>query len=314
MQPPIVPLCAPDRLGVSRLHHRLLVGLLGICLVMQGCSTTGGLKRAPPGGGQPAAGRFGTPSPQQQSLIDASCYGGLPVDTAETVGSTELIIRQGYVLEHSSVDKLPLWVCENVAADQLRGHLARSNRFRADPDLKGAKAYPQDYAGSGYDRGHQAPAGNQTVDPDLKDQTFYMSNMAPQRPSLNRGIWRMLEDRTRTWVFSYGHAYEWTGPIRCVPEHLPLPTSERACQRLTIGEHAVAVPLSFYKIIVVQDRSVWKVIAFVVPNTDFKRPYRLESYITSIDLIEKHTGLEFMPRVSARDRHEWKIAVSPMWP
>src|ERR1039457_6622523 len=104
--------------------------------------------------------------------------------------------RQGYVLEHSSVDKIPLWVCESVAADQLGGHLARSNRFKADPDLKGPRAYPKDYVGSGYDRGHQAPAGNQTVDPDLKDQSFYMSNMAPQRPSLNRGIWKRLEDKT----------------------------------------------------------------------------------------------------------------------
>ena len=309
-----MPRCAPDRYWVSRVRHRLLVSLLGICLVIQGCSTTRGLKRPASGGGQPAADRFGALDSQQQSLMNASCYGGLPVDTAEAIGSTELITRQGYVLEHSSVDKIPLWVCESVAADQLGGHLARSNRFKADPDLKGPRAYPKDYVGSGYDRGHQAPAGNQTVDPDLKDQTFYMSNMAPQRPSLNRGIWKRLEDKTSDWVFRYGHAYEWTGPIRCEPKQLPPVTSEGACERRTIGEHAVAVPVYFYKIIVVQDQSVWKAIAFVLPNTDFKRPYRLESYITSIDWIEEHTGVEFMPKISVREQRELKAAVSPMWP
>src|SRR5450631_4051224 len=299
---------------VSCVYHRLLVGLLGICLVIQGCSTSSGLKRSTSAGGAPPANRFEGLNPQQHALIDDSCYGGLPVDTGEARGSTELIIRQGYVLEHSSVDKIPLWVCESVAADQLRGRIARSNRFKADPDLNGHKAYPTDYAGSGYDRGHQAPAGNQTVDALLKDQTFYMSNMAPQRPSLNRGIWKLLEDKTRAWVFQYGHAYEWTGPIRCVPKRLPPTSVKETCERRTIGEHAVAVPLYFFKIILVQDESTWKAIAFVLPNTEFKGPYRLESYITSIDSIEKETGVEFMPTMDARERRALKSAISPMWP
>jgi endonuclease G len=119
----------------------------------------------------------------------------MPTESYETWGPTELIIRQGYVLEHSSLGKIPLWVCESVDADQLNGHLARTNRFMADPELKGPKAYPNDYARSGYDRGHQAPAGNQTTNQELKDETFYMSNMAPQLPSLNRGIWKELEEK-----------------------------------------------------------------------------------------------------------------------
>jgi endonuclease G len=217
------------------------------------------------------------------------------------------------VLEHSSVDKIPLWVCESVSADQLKGHLVRSNRFKADPGLKGPKADPKDYAGSGYDRGHQAPAGNQTVDPELKDQTFYLSNMAPQRPSLNRGIWKMLEDKTRAWVVQYGHAYEWTGPIRCDRKPQPPPPTQETCQRQTIGEHAVAVPVYFYKIVLVQDQSTWKAIAFVLPNADLKPPYKLESYITSIDAIEKQTGMEFMPSMGARERRTLKASVSPIW-
>ena len=34
------------------------------------------------------------------------------------------------------------------------------------------------------------------------------------------------------------------------------------------------------KIILVQDQSTWKAIAFVLPNTDFKRPYDLKSYVS----------------------------------
>jgi endonuclease G, mitochondrial len=257
----------------------------------------------------------------QQARVDANCFGGLPVDTLGDVGPTELIARQGYVLEHSDVDKIPLWVCESVTAGQLSGHVARRNQFKADPDIKGSKAYPGDYAGSGYDRGHQAPAGNQTRDPELKDQTFYMSNMAPQRPSLNRGIWKLLEDRTRAWVTRYGYAYEWTGPIRCVP-HSERPLARAAirsaaaesCERRTIGRNEIAVPLYFYKIVLVPDQSAWRAIAFVLPNTDFKPPYRLESYIKSIDWIEQQTGIEFMPNIALHERRALKSGVASMWP
>jgi endonuclease G len=151
-----------------------------------------------------------------------------------------------------------------------------------------------------------------------------MSNMAPQRPSLNRGIWRVLEDKTREWVFRYGHAYEWTGPIRCVEPTAGaptadaptagLPTADMNCRRRTIGKNAISVPAYFYKIILVQDRTQWKAIAFVMPNEDYKAPYRLEAYIHTIDWIEQRTGIEFMPNVDAAERRALKNAAASMWP
>ena len=197
---------------------------------------------------------------EQQALAHANCYGGLPEGQA-TRGSTELIVRRGYVLEHSSRDKIPLWVCESDSAAQLQGHLKRHDRFVADPVLKGPRSLPSDYHDSGYERGHQAPAGNQTVDAALKDETFYMSNIAPQRPTLNSGIWNMLEQKTRNWVQRYGHAYEWTGPILCNESQ---GVREASCERKTIG-NGVTVPEDFYKIILVQERGEWKAIAFVMP-------------------------------------------------
>jgi endonuclease G, mitochondrial len=251
---------------------------------------------------------------RQLSIANVNCYGGLPLDTKPDMGPTELIVRKGYVLEHSAADKIPLWVCESVAVDQLMGHLPRHDVFRADPGLKGAKSYPDDYRGSGYDRGHQAPAGNQTKDAALKGETFYMSNIAPQRPSLNRGIWKLLEDKTRSWVIQYGHAYEWTGPILCDRQRQTASAGQEPCQRQTIGRNAVAVPLYFYKIVLVQDHSKWKSIAFVVPNTDFHRPYHLEYYIRSIDSIERQAGIEFMPNDPASEQRALKMAEGPMWP
>jgi hypothetical protein len=64
----------------------------------------------------------------------------------------------------------------------------------------------------------------------------------------------------------------------------------------------------------VQDQSTWKAIAFVLPNTDFKWPYYLESYITSVGWIESQTGIEFMPRMRAKERRTLTETVSTMWP
>jgi endonuclease G len=288
----------------------ILRALIGTCLVIQGCSTTAG--RKPPPDGHPAARQHWKLTPEQRVHADASCYGGLPTENFTDIGPTELVVRRGYVLEHSSADKIPLWVCENVSAEQLAGHLKRRDKFIADPILKGPKSFPQDYKASGYERGHQAPAGNQTVDPVLKDETFFMSNIAPQRPTLNSGIWNMLEQKTRKWAQQYGQAYEWTGPILCNSRPTTVLAQKDTCQRRSIGS-GVTVPEYFYKIVLVSDRGTWKAIAFVMPNTDYSRPYKLEPYIQSIEWIEQHTGIEFMPNEQSPEMHKIKSMTSRMW-
>ena len=39
-----------------------------------------------------------------------------------------------------------------------------------------------------------------------------MSNMSPQNPSFNRGIWRKIEKRFRDWANIYGELVIITGP------------------------------------------------------------------------------------------------------
>jgi len=198
--------------------------------------------------------------------------------------------------------------------EQLEGNLSREDKFRTDPQLKGPKATPQDYARSGYDRGHQAPAGNQTTDPELKAETFYMSNMAPQLPTLNRQIWRMLEEKTRGWVKEYGHAYEFTGSVFFDRKEDDPATADGTLSYRTIGKSAVAVPSGFYKIVIVEEGGAWKSIAFVLPNQDYKSPYDLEPYVTSVLWIEQHTGINFMPDLSPQERETLETHVSTIWP
>ncbi len=250
----------------------------------------------------------------QKQQVANLCFMGMPNKRDNTLGPTEYIYRDGYVLEHSSLDKIPYWVCEHVKKNQLGPNTDRSDRFKADPELHGPKSTPADYKHSGYDQGHQAPAANQGKNQTLQDQTFFMSNMAPQFPRFNEHAWSSLETLTRTWVTEYSEAYEFTGPIFYDPKEDNPATADGTIPYFIIGANGVAVPTHFYKIVIVKDHDDWKCIAFVMPNiANYKSPYHLEQYIQSVEWIEVHTGLTFMPDLTAAQRIQLKHNKSPMW-
>jgi len=252
---------------------------------------------------------------QEKQLGEKNCLDGIPTEASSITPQLQIIYRQGYVLGYSPNDRIPMWVCESVTTAQLTGHLTRENdQFKVDPEVVGVHATPQDYLKTGYDRGHQAPAGNQTVDSTLKQETFYMSNMAPQIPTLNRGIWKALEEKTRDWVKQYGQAYEWTGPIFYDPKEDDSATADGTVKYKTIGADDVAVPTDFYKIIVVKEGAKYKSIAFVMHNGAYTTPYDISKHRQSIAWIEQHTGLMFMPDLPVAQRKDLENTVSEMWP
>jgi endonuclease G len=114
-------------------------------------------------------------------------------------------------------------------------------------------------------------------------ESFYMSNVTPQRPGFNRGIWRRLEEQVRTWATKYEEIYIVTGPI--LEENLP-----------TIGSNKVAVPNYYYKVILDYKKPQLKGIGFVLPHREAsEKP--LQSYVISIDSVETLTGIDFFPAI-----------------
>jgi endonuclease G len=83
----------------------------------------------------------------------------------------------------------------------------RTDDFRADKRIADSPT-PADYTNSGYDRGHMVPAAN-ADDPNEMSDTFFMTNMTPQLPSVNRVAWKNLEERIRSvpfkWVVTGAH-------------------------------------------------------------------------------------------------------------
>jgi endonuclease G len=211
------------------------------------------------------------------------------VGAPEAVGSDvaeRVICRAGYALAFDLRTRDPDWVIEHVAATQIVGSASRSNAFKADPILGAAGSQLADYARSGYDRGHQAPAGDFKSSQALMDDSFYLSNMAPQVGlGFNRGEWARVEGSVRCWL-KQGVAqdvYIITGPVY-------------GSGTKTIGANKVVVPTSFFKI--VYDPKRERAIGFELPNQKLANQ-TAANFVTPISQIEQDAGLTFLPAVTA---------------
>jgi endonuclease G, mitochondrial len=258
------------------------------------------------------------PTLQEQEFAKKNCgdYGLPKLDPTQNFGPTTVIYREGYVLDHSATDKIAIWVCEGFDRNQWDPpNTNRKDVFKPDPLLpKNERSELADYKGSKLDRGHQAPAGDFN-DQTLKDQSFFLSNMAPQSPPLNQQFWRLLEDKVRSWATADSGIYVFTGGFFYDPKEDNPATATGQVHYRRIGRDEVAVPTHFYKVVFGKDRKgKWRAVGFVVEN----RPYdtkktKFEDTIQSIDWIEAHTGITFMPEMDDAVAAKLKQNPGQMW-
>ncbi len=242
-------------------------------------------------------------TPEQIAAIEDNCgpFGMPELDEAFEHGPTDFVIRTGYVLQHSAVDKIPRWVCEHVTPEELSGDTTRRNPFAPDPQLAGKpRAELDDYRGSGFDRGHLAPAGNQARSQTAKDETFFLSNMTPQVPQHNQQIWRELEELTRDWVAggAVASAFILTGAFFYDPQEEDAATADGFIEFQMIGRGAVAVPTHYFKIVLAPEgEGGWRAVAFVHENRRYDRPFDFAAHVQPIRWIEERAGLNFFPNL-----------------
>jgi len=120
-----------------------------------------------------------------------------------------------FAVGHSGVTHTPLWSAEHITASEIDAArtLDRRDVFHAETQLpRGERAELVDYRRSGFDRGHMAPSGDMPT-PEAQAQSFTLANIAPQAPSLNRGLWEEIEVGTRNLAERDGELFVVTGPI-----------------------------------------------------------------------------------------------------
>jgi endonuclease G len=228
-------------------------------------------------------------------------------------GYTEYVVHDGYALEHSGDYKIPLWVCERLDAHPST-HFQRADHFRPDPLLDGPKSQLSDYRHSGYARGHQAPAEDFAWNETLLDESFYLSNMAPQIGPFNSGVWAKLEKDARGWAEAGHPTWIITGPMLYDPAEDNASTADGWIHYFTIGADVV-VPTHFYKIIVRQnDSGGVQAAAFVIKNEKPIQPYAMSDFLRPIQWVEDRTGFDFMPELEPGQAQLLESAAGDIWP
>jgi len=197
------------------------------------------------------------------------------------LSTTNLVVNYNYYsLSFSQKDRQAEWVAYHLNAKMPVKNTERNSSFTVDKNLQNYSATNNDYKGSGYDKGHLCPAADMSFSETAMKECFYLSNISPQLPGFNRGIWKSLEELVRDWVVKEKDLFVVCGPV--------LTNISK-----TIGNNKVSVPGNFYKIIFGHDVKGYKMIAFLFPN--LKADKSLESFIVSVDSIEKITGIDFFP-------------------
>jgi endonuclease G len=260
---------------------------------------------------------FGAPVVGDSPLVDNRNVDGWKLDgDAFDASNTLVVSRQQFVVAFNTKEKVPRWTAWQVLPEDI-GSVERSNSFQPDSILngfieakgKGLGVTPADYTNTCFDRGHQSPAKDRSSSKEDSDATFYMSNMAPQTPFLNRGIWVKFENHTRTLVKDNKKRLQvMAGPIL-------------QAGREKIGrDKDIAVPTKFFKIVFVYPTAEAKkpegYLAVVMPNvnSDGKDPLvdkqgncaevsgarvgahakdDWKSYSVSLREIQKETGIKF---------------------
>lgn len=225
---------------------------------------------------------------QEKPLKIQRCLKALPIGVPKSKNDegTVKICRSAYMVEYDLNAKIPEWVAYTLTPEHSLGCIARGDYFVEDFSIQQMnRSTKEDYRNSGYDMGHMANAADMAWDNQILRESFYLSNMSPQCPKFNRGVWKNLECAIRASVYYKVHSHSiYVGSVYNS-------VSKR------IGKNGVVVPDSIFKIVV--DLIQNEYLAFMVPNREDDLSSDFNNYRISLVEIEKMAGLKLPEKLTA---------------
>ncbi|XP_061527169.1 endonuclease G, mitochondrial isoform X4 [Phycodurus eques] len=243
--------------------------------------------------------------------------------------------RESYVSSYDPRTRTPAWVIERLGGDTLGGNADRKRCDFKEDDRSDAcvrecagvsvcvcvcarvraactqvsacvrpcsvhvfhRATNGDYRGSGLDRGHMAAAANHKWSQKAMDDTFYLTNVAPQNPHMNQNAWNNLEKLCRSLTKLYANVYVCTGPL-----YLPRQEADGKLyvHYQVLGTNHIAVPTHFFKVLVLERdgrQGGVELRSYVLPNEPVDEKIPLERFLVPIETIERASGLLFLPNI-----------------
>ena len=240
-------------------------------------------------------GDFSSPTPTPTPVPSEHLTMGNPSNAVTNVNQPNnyLMDKPQYSMSYSRDNGGPNWVSWHLDTSWL-GSTPRQDDFRADTTLPTGwyRVQATDYSGSGFDRGHMCPSADRTITVTANSATFLMTNMIPQLPANNQGVWANLENYSRTLVSQGNELYIISGGQGL---------------RFFIANGHVAVPAQTWKVIIVlpvgsndvsRVTTSTRTIAVVIPNSGtINSDWR--TYRVSVDQVEAITGFDFFSNVSS---------------
>ena len=216
----------------------------------------------------------------------------------------QLLFNREYIVGYSYLLRQPRWAMELIDPDNSAVEVARTDNFRADlrvPDQW--RVDLEDYVASGFDRGHLISSADRRAKAISSSETFLMSNMAPQKPGFNRGIWSRLEKAVRQLAArdEYLEVYAICGPLFNFNEPVE-----------KIGD-GLAVPHGFFKSVLAETgRGTLKLWTFAIGNHE--RPTKeLKDCLKPAAVVERWSGVPLWDKLRGESGDRLKARRGRMW-
>ncbi|QMU99191.1 DNA/RNA non-specific endonuclease [Borrelia sp. A-FGy1] len=223
--------------------------------------------------------------------------------------TTQVLHKKYYSLGYAESARQAEWVAYLLKREMVELALTllkekkikRSNKFFEDKDIKGIAPKLKDYFKSGYDKGHIISSADMSFSEDAMRDTYFLSNISPQKREFNSGIWLKLEKLVREWAILKGKIYIISAGIL---------TENKGF----IGNNKILIPKNFYKIMLsLNDDNSYDIISFIIPNEKAK-VLNLRNYVVNVYSIEEKTNIDFFEKLDIRlkkiikmkkDYHSW---------
>lgn len=252
----------------------------------------------------------GQPDPSENILL------GNPSNAVTDVNQPDnyLLVKTQYVMSYNRDRGIPNWVGWHLDSSWI-GSANRQNDFRPDPSLPAGwyQVLDSDYSGSGFDRGHHCPSGDRTDTTSDNSATFFMTNMMPQAPNNNQGVWADLEVYCRTLASQGNELYIYAGGYGVGG------TGSNGGVTNTIANGHVTVPALTWKVILVIPNGsndlyrigkTTRTIAVIMPNSQSvgtPGTGNWRNYRVPIRKVEALTGYNFFSNVRPMVRSILKL-------
>ena len=173
------------------------------------------------------------------------------------------------------------------------GSLSSTCQYPNDPDLPEAYRLTIDpYITSGYDHGHICASADRMCSTASNYQTFFITNMQPQKNAFNAGIWASMETKVRAWATQFDTLYVCKGGTIDQADHIIEYVCKSSHQSTRVNENHVPVPRYFFMAVLGRTGNNLKATGFWINQEDNSSTSLIDYAVTIADLQEK-TGIDF---------------------